>query len=64
MELSRKLRNATRNVNKNQQKSKKTKLNDDDVIEYLRNKKKYSNDQLELLKMQIRNTGRKPHGRR
>lgn len=62
--MSRKLRNATRNVKRLQQKSKKYKLNDDKVIEYLRDKKKYSNDQLELQKMQMRNTGRKPHGRR
>lgn len=64
LDLSKKVHNATRKVKRLQQKVKTSKLNDDKVIEYMRDKKKFSNDQLELQKMQLRNTSRKPQGRR
>lgn len=62
--LSTKLRNTTKQLKRLRQKPKNIKLNDDKVLEYLRVKKKYSSGQLEFQKMQFRNAGRKPHGRR
>lgn len=63
-DLTRKLRNPNRQVKRLQQRPKKIKLNDDLVLNYLKLAKKYSIDQLELQKMPMRNTPRKPHGRR
>lgn len=47
-----------------QQKPKSRKLDDKQVLEYLRVKKKYSTTQLEFEDMQLRNARRKPNGRR
>lgn len=46
------------------QKAKNNKLNDDKVLAYLRNKKKYTTEQIEFQKIQLRNSGRKKNGRR
>lgn len=62
--LSTKLRNAKNQVKRLQTKRKESRLDDDKVLDYLRNKKHYSSAQLEFQKMQLRNAGRKPHGRR
>lgn len=64
MELSRKLRNKTRQVKRLQRNSKKHKLDDKQVLQYLRDKKKYSSSQIEFQEMQLRNALRKPNGRR
>lgn len=47
-----------------QQKAKNDKIDDDKVLEYFRNKKKFNSGQLQFQKMQLRNAGRKAHGRR
>lgn len=39
-------------------------FDDKKVLQYLRDKKKYSSTQIEFQEMQLRNAGRKPHGRR
>lgn len=62
--MSKRLRNTVRKLKRLNQNSKKPKLNDRQVLEYMRNKKKYSADQLEFQAMQLRNTCRKPNGRR
>lgn len=64
MELSRKLRNRTRQLKRLQENKKSRKLDDKQVLEYLRDKKKYSSTQIEFEEMQFRNAGRNPHGRR
>ncbi len=64
MELAQRLRTTTRQLKRLQQKPKPCKLNDKQVLEYLCVKKKYSATQLEFTEMQLRNAGRKPHGRR
>lgn len=62
--LATKLRNSKNQVKRLQQKAKNSKLDDDKVLDYLRNTKNYSSAQLQFQKMQLRNAGRKPHGRR
>lgn len=47
-----------------QRNSKSFKLNDKKVLDYLRVKKKYSPTQIAFQEMQLRNSRRKPHGRR
>lgn len=47
-----------------QQKPKRLKLDDKQVLQYLRDRKKYSSTQIEFQEMQLRNASRKPHGRR
>lgn len=44
--------------------TKTRKLDDAQVLEYLRSVKKYSNAQIEFTEMQLRNSKREPHGRR
>lgn len=61
-ELKRKLNNKTRQVKRLQHSSKK--LDDKQVLQYLRVKKKYSATQITLEEMQLRNARRKPQGRR
>lgn len=62
--MAKKYRNCKAQVKRLQQNAKKNKLDDDKVLKYLRSKKKYSSAQIQFQKMQLRNAGRKPHGRR
>lgn len=62
--LSQKLRNTSKQLKRLQSRPKKPKLDDKQVLEYLRQKKKFTSTQIEFQEMQLRNAGRKPHGRR
>ncbi len=62
--LASQLRNCKNQVKRLQHKTKNIKMNDDKVLDYLCNTKKYSSTQIQFQKMQLRNAGRKPHGRR
>lgn len=59
-----KSRNLKYQVKRLQRKAKDSKMNDDKLLSYLRSKKHYSLDQLEFMRMQLRNAGRKKNGRR
>lgn len=62
--MSQKLRNTSKQLKRLQRQPKKVKLDDTKVLEYLREKKKFTSAQIEFQEMQLRNAGRKPHGRR
>lgn len=62
--MSRKLRNTSAKLKRLQSQPKRPKIDDKQVLEYLRVKKKFSSQQLEFQEMQLRNAGRPTHGRR